>query len=897
MARLLINIGAIPNDLTGDPLRVAFDKINKNFEELYAPDPEQDLLTADELAAIQSSSLPSAANPFVTTNQIADFVTDAELTTALASYVTDAELTTALASYVTDADLTTTLAGYVTDSELSTTLSTTLADYVTNASLATTLAGYVTDSELSTTLSAYATDAEVSTAIANFITLADLDGDKGDITVSGSGAAYTIDNDVVTFSKMQNIATGNILGNFSGLTGDIELITPATLTAQLPTFTSLAKGLVPSSAGAGPTEFLSADGTWVTPDPGIVSASNGLSKSGDAVILGGSPITQNVNVFLSSAEFTILNPNGVTPEIFGNSTSIFGEQTGWHLACGDYDDKLGQYSDLQVSASGIWAYSQATAGEDVILTLRPSGLMLFDNRALPEGFQYAATGYVTQLHSLTDKEYVDAAVAAVSAGVPDGDKGDITVSSTGTVWAIDAGAVTASKIFDGAVISTKIQSAAVTNDKIADNAVTTVKINNGAVVDSKITSVAWSKITGVPTFAGSAAGLVPASLGGTTNFLREDGTWSAPPTGSNITVSNGLTMGIDDDIKIGGPLTQTTVITTSTAGFKIEGPDAAFGKHADFFPVTDGFHMAYGDYSLKAAAYSDVYTGPFGVHLAAQSPTQENIKLDFQYDGAILHDNRSLKAGIEYADTGYVINLHSLTDKEYVDAAIAAVSSGGGITDGDKGDITVSSGGTVWNIDAAAVGTNELASSAVTTAKINNNSVTDAKINSVSWSKITSVPTFSGSSAGLVPSSLGGTTNFLRADGTWAAPAAGGADISNGTYTPTITNQSNTSTFTAYSTNYGRNGNTVTVSGRLTLTPSAADVLCAVSISLPVSSNFTSSDDCHGVADKIISNVGHSDIHGTIEANTTTDTAVIFFPSRGTNTAMTLKFVFTYRIK
>lgn len=38
MAQQLINIGALPNDGTGDPLRVAYAKINDNFDELYAGD-------------------------------------------------------------------------------------------------------------------------------------------------------------------------------------------------------------------------------------------------------------------------------------------------------------------------------------------------------------------------------------------------------------------------------------------------------------------------------------------------------------------------------------------------------------------------------------------------------------------------------------------------------------------------------------------------------------------------------------------------------------------------------------------------------------------------------------------------------------------------------------------
>lgn len=50
------------------------------------------------------------------------------------------------------------------------------------------------------------------------------DADYGDITVSLSGTALTIDNDVVTFAKMQNIATDRLLGRDTAATGDVEEI-------------------------------------------------------------------------------------------------------------------------------------------------------------------------------------------------------------------------------------------------------------------------------------------------------------------------------------------------------------------------------------------------------------------------------------------------------------------------------------------------------------------------------------------------------------------------------------------------------------------------------------------------------------------------------------------------
>lgn len=51
------------------------------------------------------------------------------------------------------------------------------------------------------------------------------DGDKGDITVSSSGATWTIDNDVVTYAKIQNVTTNRLLGRVSAGSGDAEEIT------------------------------------------------------------------------------------------------------------------------------------------------------------------------------------------------------------------------------------------------------------------------------------------------------------------------------------------------------------------------------------------------------------------------------------------------------------------------------------------------------------------------------------------------------------------------------------------------------------------------------------------------------------------------------------------------
>lgn len=94
-----------------------------------------------------------------------------------------------------------------------------------------------------------------------------------------------------------------------------------------------------------------------------------------------------------------------------------------------------------------------------------------------------------------------------------------------------------------------------------------------------------------------------------------------------------------------------------------------------------------------------------------------------------------------------------------------------GITDGDKGDISVSSG--VWTIDAGAVDNTKLADMATARIKGRTTAGTGDPEDLTGTQATALLDTFTSAAKGLVPASGGGTTNFLRADGTWTAPASG----------------------------------------------------------------------------------------------------------------------------
>lgn len=117
----------------------------------------------------------------------------------------------------------------------------------------------------------------------------------------------------------------------------------------------------------------------------------------------------------------------------------------------------------------------------------------------------------------------------------------------------------------------------------------------------------------------------------------------------------------------------------------------------------------------------------------------------------------------------------------------------------------------------------------------------------------------------------------------------GGNAITDGTWTPTLTNTLNLDASTSYTCNYMRVGNTVTVSGRVDCNPTATGTVI-LEMSLPIASNFASFENAGGTG-AISTNIGVP-----IYASSANDRLIFTYTATQTSSEP-IHFSATYRIQ
>ena len=323
-----------------------------------------------------------------------------------------------------------------------------------------------------------------------------------------------------------------------------------------------------------------------------------------------------------------------------------------------------------------------------------------------------------------------------SLGVSDGDKGDITVSASGSVWTVDNDAVS--------------------NAKLANVATATFKGRVTAATGSPEDLTGTQATTLLDTFTSALKGLAPASGGGTTNFLRADGTFAAPPGGGGEanTASNVGAAGVgvfkqktgvnlefkkinagsnkisitDDtansevDIDVNqanlalGSIGGTVSLSTQASGTLQAAQEPA--HTGDVTNSAGSLALTIANDAVSNAKLANVATASFKGRVTAGTGDPEDLT-GTQATTLLDQFTTSLK-GLAPSSGGGTTNFLR------ADGTWAAPSGGGGVSDGDKGDITVTASGATWTIDAGVVTTAKMGGDVTVAGK---NLLTAADVN------------------------------------------------------------------------------------------------------------------------------------------------------------------------
>ena len=270
----------------------------------------------------------------------------------------------------------------------------------------------------------------------------------------------------------------------------------------------------------------------------------------------------------------------------------------------------------------------------------------------------------------------------------DGDYGDITVSSSGAAWAVDSGAITYAKIQDVSATNTLL------GRKTA-----------GAGVVEELSGTDLTAILDI--FTDSLQGLVPASGGGTSKYLRADGSWAAVTgmgTGDVVGPASSTTGYIATYADTSGKLLDTgidptSLVYTSDIGSSVQAYDSTILVDADIgvnVQAYDSTILVDADIGVNVQAYDStiLVDADIGVNVQAYDSTilvDADIGVNVQAYDDLLSDISGItptEGDVFYYDGANIVALGAGDDDQVLTLASGvptwadAAASGSGVQSG-----------------------------------------------------------------------------------------------------------------------------------------------------------------------------------------------------------------------
>lgn len=247
--------------------------------------------------------------------------------------------------------------------------------------------------------------------------------------------------------------------------------------------------------------------------------------------------------------------------------------------------------------------------------------------------------------------------------ISDGDKGDITVSSLGSVWTIDNGVVTNGKIADLAVSTGKIADLAVTTGKIADLNITTGKIadlnvTTGKIADNAITSskIADDAVTSSEIAANAVGQSELANLSVTTGKIVDLNVTTAKIADLNITTGKIADLNVTTGKIADTAVTNAKIADTAVTNAKIADGAVDSAKIANDTIVNADINANAAIVDTKLATISTAGKVSGGAITSGEigGSTSVNTSGNIKTSGGVTLASQSLQQFYDLDNTNYV---------------------------------------------------------------------------------------------------------------------------------------------------------------------------------------------------------------------------------------------------